>query len=132
MVKSSKKNITPSKGGTSASGPYTLKSVIKAPKGAHGKIVDSSPPISKSGSIDLPRKMDHPMYGELYAVHATDKSYCAYKPDDGSSRKTLIVECSGEKFSRHDRALKDVMIRSCKQSLGKAATVQFRDSIMTI
>ena len=74
----------------------------------------------------------HPLYGELYAVYATDKSYCVYKPDEGSSRKTLIVECSGKKFSRHDRDLKDVMIRSCKKSLDKAATVQFRDSIMTI
>ena len=106
----------------------STKKVDKILKGEAGS--SPGPGCSQTVSINLPRRATHPLFGEIYAVYAKDKSYCVYRPDESSSKKTLLVECSGTKFSRHDRALRDVMMRSCKKGLDKAATVKFRDSIL--
>ena len=89
-------------------------------KGTHGT----------EGGVYLPRRVHHPTLNDVWAVYATSKSYCLYKLTPESTKKTLLVEVSGNKVDNHAVLLRDVMIASCRRDLSKDETVALRDSWM--
>ena len=81
-----------------------------------------------SNSEWLPKKAQHPLFGELYCVYAANKSYCVYKPDPDSPKQTLLVEVVNKKTPAHATTLRDLMLKSCTDGLNKAQTVMLRNS----
>eukprot|EP00959_Pyramimonas_sp_CCMP1952_P390432 8181399-Pyramimonas_sp.AAC.1 len=79
------------------------KTGVKKPKTA----ASSKPSSGVGGSTWLPKKAHHPLFGGLYAVYASKKSYCVYKPDEGS-KPTLLVEITESKTTTHATALRDL------------------------